>query len=385
MRVGDVLRLDRIPIQPDPNVEYVSIGVRSFGKGIFHYERKLGNELGRLRFFEVQPDHLIVSNIKGWEGAIAVSSPADASCIASSRFLSYKPIDNRIDVRWARWYFLSEPGIEMIRRASPGSADRNRTLAIDRFEALMIPLPPIGEQKLAADRLDNLHHTVMSGIQPQSAENQTLLRSLTDAYLHQMLEELRERSTELAELGDLGTWSSGGTPSAKEPSYYGGGIPWAVIGDLNDGLVLETERTLTQLGIDQSSAKIVAPGTLLVAMYGSIGKLGIAGLHLATNQAIATCKPAQGVTSDFLMSLLRCLRMELMELGQGGAQQNISQGLLKSVVVPKPDTAGQQQFVSRVNQHLEGISRIRLVMRRRGELTQSLIPAALTKEFASLN
>lgn len=156
VRVSEVLRLERVPAEPDPTVEYVSIGVRSFGRGVFHYEPKLGSELGSLRFFEVQPGRLVVSNIKGWEGAIAVSSTADAGCLASNRFLTYIPIDDRIDVGWARWYFLSDAGIALIQRASPGSADRNRTLAIDRFEALVIPLPPIGEQRHVAARLDRI-------------------------------------------------------------------------------------------------------------------------------------------------------------------------------------------------------------------------------------
>lgn len=154
VRVGDVLRLDRRPVQPDPTQEHTTIGIRSFGKGMFHYEPSLGSELGKLRFFELQPDCLVISNIKGWEGAIAVSTKSDEGCLASSRFLTYVPIDGRIDVQWARWFFLSEHGIELIQRASPGSADRNRTLAIERFEALEIPLPPIDEQRRVARYLD---------------------------------------------------------------------------------------------------------------------------------------------------------------------------------------------------------------------------------------
>lgn len=104
----------------------------------------------------MRADHLVVSNIKAWEGAIAVSSGRDVGCVASNRFLTYQPIDDRIDVGWARWYFLSEPGIRLLGRASPGSADRNRTLAIDRFEALTIPLPPIDEQRRVAAHLDRI-------------------------------------------------------------------------------------------------------------------------------------------------------------------------------------------------------------------------------------
>ena len=152
--VGKVLKLERRPVEPEPTQEYVSIGVRSFGKGIFHYEPTSGDRLGKLRFFEVVPNRLVVSNIKAWEGAVGVSSDADAGCIASNRFLSYMSVDDQIDVRWARWYFLSDDGNELLQRASPGSADRNRTLAIDRFEALEIPLPPIDEQRRVAQQLD---------------------------------------------------------------------------------------------------------------------------------------------------------------------------------------------------------------------------------------
>lgn len=158
-RVGDILQLDRDEVRPAPAVDYKTIGVRSFGNGIFHYEPKPGDSLGSLRFFSIKPNRLIISNIKGWEGAIAVSQQADSDCLASNRFLQYRPIDDQIDVGWARWFFLSEPGLRLIQRASPGSADRNRTLAIDRFENLVIPLPSLGEQRQVAARLSAISAT----------------------------------------------------------------------------------------------------------------------------------------------------------------------------------------------------------------------------------
>lgn len=153
-RVGDVLRLERRPVTIDPFWEYEPIGIRSFGKGIFHYPPTLGGDLSKLRYFELRPDELVVSNIKAWEGAIAVASDAEVGCIASNRFLSYAPVDGQIDVRYAAYFFLSERGLPLIQRASPGSADRNRTLAIDRFEDLEIPLPDPDEQLRIVARLD---------------------------------------------------------------------------------------------------------------------------------------------------------------------------------------------------------------------------------------
>lgn len=76
-------------------------------------------------------------------------------------------------------------------------------------------------------------------------------------------------------LGDLFSTTSGGTPSRKEPSYYvNGSIPWVKSGELEFGVITETEEYITQAGLENSSAKIFTKGTLLIALYGAtIGKL----------------------------------------------------------------------------------------------------------------
>ena len=153
-RVGDVLALHRRVVEVRPDGEYREIGVRSFGRGIFHKEPIAGTDLGSKRVFRIEPGDLVISNVFAWEGAIAVASGAEEGMIGSHRFMTFRPKDERVDTAWISWFFLSEPGLELIRRASPGSAGRNRTLAIERFEALEIPLPPIDEQGRVARQLD---------------------------------------------------------------------------------------------------------------------------------------------------------------------------------------------------------------------------------------
>lgn len=149
---------------------------------------------------------------------------------------------------------------------------------------------------------------------------------------------------ELVQLGSVGTWGSGGTPKRTNERYYAAeGIPWLVIGDLTDGLVVESANSLTELGLQNSSAKLLPIGTLLVAMYGSIGKLGITGIECATNQAIAFCRPNEAVVSlRYLYHALFDAKPRLLALGQGGAQQNISQSVLKEfqiALAPKNEQA----------------------------------------------
>jgi type I restriction enzyme S subunit len=86
-------------------------------------------------------------------------------------------------------------------------------------------------------------------------------------------------------------------------------------------------------------------------MYGSIGKLGLAGIRCATNQAIAHCIVDSAlITSDYLMLALRSMRSELLARGQGGTQPNISQTILKPWPISLPPINEQQQIVARVDE-----------------------------------
>lgn len=159
-RVGAVLSLQRRRVIVEANREYREIGIRSFGRGIFHKEPISGANLGTKRVFAIEPGDLVLSNVFAWEGAIAVARETEGGMIGSHRFMTYVPTDGRIDTSWASWFFRSERGLELIRKASPGSAGRNRTLAIDRFEALEIPLPPIDEQLQQIKYLDKIANHV---------------------------------------------------------------------------------------------------------------------------------------------------------------------------------------------------------------------------------
>jgi type I restriction enzyme S subunit len=145
-------------------------------------------------------------------------------------------------------------------------------------------------------------------------------------------------------LADVARWSSGGTPKAGTTEYYGGETPWAVIGDLNDGVVAATASTITEAGLSNSSAKVVPTGTVLVAMYGSIGKLGIAGIPMATNQAIACAVPNPDIDTQYLFHYLKSQREDLLRAGKGGAQQNISQTVLRAWPISVPPLDEQRRL-----------------------------------------
>lgn len=151
-------------------------------------------------------------------------------------------------------------------------------------------------------------------------------------------------------IGDVGRWGSGGTPKSDNKTYYSGSIPWIRSGDLPNGPILSHEVSITDEGLANSSAKWVPEGAVLIAMYGAtIGKLGISTYPVTTNQAVAFCTVNDAVEPRFLFHGLAAKKQQLIEMGQGGAQPNISQQLLKAVDFCLPPLPEQRRIVAKVD------------------------------------
>lgn len=168
--------------------------------------------------------------------------------------------------------------------------------------------------------------------------------------LHEFLSAGGDDWTETT-LGEVAKWGSGGTPKSGASDYYDGDIPWCVIGDLTEGEVFYTEKCITGAGLKNSSAKIVEPGAVMIAMYGaSIGRTGIVGRPMATNQAIAFAYPdVEMLDNQFLLLFLQTQKLQLVAAGQGAAQPNISQNVLKTWPLTLPPLDEQERIVEEIS------------------------------------
>ncbi len=161
-------------------------------------------------------------------------------------------------------------------------------------------------------------------------------------------------------LGDVAQTASGGTPARGNLSYYGGDIPWIKSGELPDGEIISVEESITQEGLENSSAKLVSKGTLVVAMYGAtVGKLGILTFPAATNQAVCAITPSQKLDREFLFYWLLQIRPSLLEQSFGGAQPNISQTLIRNLDIPDIGIEDQHRIAARVKAQLAEVETAR--------------------------
>lgn len=152
-------------------------------------------------------------------------------------------------------------------------------------------------------------------------------------------------------LSDVAEWGSGGTPSRTNSAYFDGNIPWVKTGELGQGLIQDTEEKITEFGLQNSSAKVFPKGSVVIAMYGAtIGKTAILGIDAATNQACAVGVPREGVTTTkYLFHYLNSQRDLFIEAGQGAAQPNISQGLIKNWQFPLAPFNEQERIADKLD------------------------------------
>jgi type I restriction enzyme, S subunit len=145
--MAEVAPTVRRPVEIDVSKRYREVGARSFGKGLFVKPDFDGAEATWQKPVWIRSGDLVLSNIKAWEGAIAVADDSHDGCIASHRYITCIPDPSQVTAGFLAYYLLSEEGLEQVGLASPGTADRNRTLSLGNLGGIKVPVPVLADQQ----------------------------------------------------------------------------------------------------------------------------------------------------------------------------------------------------------------------------------------------
>ena len=161
-------------------------------------------------------------------------------------------------------------------------------------------------------------------------------------------------------LGEIGDWGAGATPSKGNMDYYiKGTIPWLRTGDLNNSIVKDVEMRITEKALSECSLRICNVGDVLIAMYGAtIGKLALAGVPLATNQACCACTPYTGIYNKYLFFFLLAKKDDFTKQAFGGAQPNISKEKIVGTDFPLPPLSIQHRIVEKIEEVFSAIDKL---------------------------
>ena len=271
------------------------------------------------------------------------------------------------------WLLFALRGIaEDIRRACSKDGVTVASIEFPLLQAYPIAVPPKDVQEQLVCRVEELLGQLDEGASELDAGSVGLTQFWEASLQTAFAPRPGWRDTTL---GDVARTSSGGTPSRGRSEFFGPGVPWLKIGDLNEGLVVKAEESITQAGLDSSSARVLHPGVVLLAMYGaSIGRLGILGTKAATNQAICAFQAdPEVVLTDFLFYFLKANRRRLVGAGWGGAQPNISQTYLKAFPISLPSLDEQADLVAVLRETERLVSEVRGDLDAAGRLRGNLL------------
>ena len=163
---------------------------------------------------------------------------------------------------------------------------------------------------------------------------------------------------------------SGGTPSVKSPEYYNGNIPFMRSAEIHGNI---TELYLSELGLENSSAKMIHAGDLLYALYGATsGEVDISQIDAAINQAILCIVPYKD-DRVYLMYWLLFNRMSIVSKLLQGGQGNLSAKLIKELMVPIPSFPEQKKIASFLSSLDDVISNIQAELSAWKEFKKGLL------------
>jgi type I restriction enzyme, S subunit len=148
-------------------------------------------------------------------------------------------------------------------------------------------------------------------------------------------------------LGSITTSFAGGTPSRARPEYFGGTIPWISSSEVNQAFISDTNEKITQLGLENSSAKWIPKHSVLVAMYGATaGQVSTNKIEATSNQAVLALVPEKNyVDPIFLYYQIKRNKENILYLAQGSGQSNLSKDLIDNFQIDIPENIQVQKKV----------------------------------------
>ncbi len=270
---------------------------------------------------------------------------------------------------------------QLIKDNTTGSV--RQTLSFENLCKIAVPVPTITEQKTI---LQKYHKTIsnVEKLEKQAYDVSFELHSYFDKILeiedikpnlksgltfiqykdidfwgvdkNTCRKTIRNKKYNTVPLESLCLVGSGGTPSRNHPEYYKDGIiPWVKTTEVTDEIISDSEEKITKKGLDNSSAKLYEPNSLIIAMYGqgqTRGRTAKLAIQATTNQACAVLYDidTNQVDIDYLWFYFQNEYERIRELASGNNQPNLNAGMIKSYPIVLPPLSVQRGIVSHINQ-----------------------------------
>ncbi len=317
-------------------------------------------DLAQYRDYILQDGDILMSHINSEKhlGKVALySKQDDEQIIHGMNLLMLRADTQKVIPEYAKYYFESQKFLRQIGRITKKSVNQ-ASFTVTALKELEIPLASIIVQRDISEKLKKVDWLV-------SLRKQQLakLDELVKARFVEMFGVVHDSVLyPYVPVKSFTSVVSGGTPNRNVSEFWNNGsIRWVKTTELQNNVICNTDEKITQAGLDNSSAKIIPPNTVLIAMYGqgkTRGMTGYTSIECATNQACACILPCEQFNQNYLWRYMILSYDKLRDMAKGGNQPNLNIGIIKNFPVLKPPIELQNDFaafVERVDQQKQAV------------------------------
>jgi type I restriction enzyme S subunit len=308
--------------------------------------------------------------------------PAGLKCALGQNLVLLRADGSKIFPPFLRWILRGSDWWEQIGKFLNVGAifDSLKCADIPNFR---LPIPPLAEQRAIAavlgaldDKIE-LNRRMNKTLETQA---QTIFKSwFVDATATKLPKGWREMPfTDTVEI--LG----GGTPKTSISEYWNGDIPWFSVVDAPQGsdvFVINTEKKITQAGVDNSSTRVLPVGTTIISARGTVGKIALVGVPMAMNQSCYGLRGKAGAKGFHTYFATQALVSTLLQHAHGSIFSTITQDTLAGVQVIEPPAAIVDEFEEKVAPMMERIRENLFESRTLAALRDALLPKLLSGEL----
>jgi type I restriction enzyme S subunit len=372
--LGELLRLERRPVKVDPSKLYQEIGIYCFGRGIFHKAPRTGIEVGDKDLFSMKEADFILQVTFAWEGAIAIVSAAEDGMYGSTRYPTFRVDESRCVPHFLLNYFKTPEGLQQLIKICPGSAGRNRVLSIKRISEVLVPLPPLVEQRRVVARIEDLASRIQDArsLRDQAAEE-------AEAFMTASISAHFEKLGKRLPLGETGACriicgqhlnpedqAESGTPYMTGPADFG-------------------ERIAKPSRFARIVRATAEPGDVLLTVKGAgVGKVNLAAPKTcAIGRQLYALRPDRELMDQtFLYYTLQNGLLHFRDAMTATTVPGIGRKEVEALQISLPPLPEQCRIVSELDALQGEVGALKRLQAETAAELDALLPAVLSKAFA---
>lgn len=374
-----------LPVQrpeiPSLGKTYRLVGVKLWGEGAYERESIDGSQTQYKTLSRVETDDIIINKIWARNGSVAVISSSLAGCYGSNEFPTFATIQESLEPSWFHWLTKTRFFWNQCDEKSRGTSGQNR-IRPEKFLEILIPLPPLEEQRRIVARIEELAAKVEEarGLRSETIKEANALLISERAKVFE--KAAKQKTARFSDLADLERGKFSHRPR-NDPRFFGGNHPWIQIGEIEASgkYIRHWTQTLNDEGLAISHK--FPKGTLLISIAATIGAVGILDFDCCIPDSVVAIIPKPEIYNEYIYHYLCYLRTNLEKIAPQNAQKNINLRILEPLPIPALSLSAQRYIVTYLDTLQDRVEKLKKLQSETEAELNALLPSILDKAFRS--